>query len=40
MQEVRLILVGEGMERFMGQEENFVSDAWFDWMILEPVQEF
>ena len=27
MEEVRQILGGEGMERFIGQEENFVGDA-------------
>ena len=27
VEEVRQILGGEGMERFVGQEENFVGDA-------------
>ena len=34
-EEVRQILGGEGMERFIGQEENFVIDTWFNW---EPVK--
>ena len=34
-EEVRQILQGEGIERFIGQEENFVRDAWFKW---EPVK--
>ena len=29
------MLGGEGMERFVGQEENFVSDAWSNW---EPLR--